>query len=172
MDTWLNRFVNVALVAAVVLIGYRQVVPAKAPVPTMPPEHAIGETLTTDLLEIAPGQPAVIVVTASSCKYCTESMPFYQTLAAAARVAGVAFVPIANGDTPDVNAAYLRTNRVEIDRQPLESRGVGLKVAGTPTLLVVDGKAKIVAAHKGLLGVAAQQAVLRRVRELGQGGRG
>ena len=117
--------------------------------PEPPSTYEIGVTID-DVTELPRSEaPTLILYLSSNCRYCTESLPFYKTMAAA----------------PDDRHYRVRA----IGREPAESLkkyltdagvtadSVGsignrqLKFSATPTIVLVDGTNKVVNAWVGLL---------------------
>jgi len=93
-------------------------------------------------LGIRPTGRALLLVTASHCHYCRESMLFYQKLVPVAKRVGTRVIAVTTED-PDVNATYLSSNGIDVDAV-LATSEVGVLVQGTPTLILVgsDGVVK------------------------------
>jgi len=109
------------------------------------------------------GRSTVVLFVRSTCHYCTESMPFYQALAAIGRRARTGARIVAVSSEPeDTLRAYLRSHALDVDSVvSLPENPLGLRA--TPTLLVIDRAGTLVDARVGRLPEADQQAVIARV---------
>jgi thiol-disulfide isomerase/thioredoxin len=139
--TWrlnLDSIVNIVnLLTCVLLIGYisgfRLSTRENARTPYAP------GSIIADTAAFKPSESGstLILVTASTCHYCTESMPFYQRVAAASERARVRLVA-ATEESLSSNAAYLQGYNVR-PRLLVSSRDANLKVRGTPTVILTKG---------------------------------
>jgi peroxiredoxin len=101
----------------------------------------------------------LLVVLREACPDCTASMAFYKRVAEGSRRAQVIVV---SPDAPDVLATYLETHAVEPD-QALSLK-TALRVAGTPTLYLVDRDRTVLEAWQGKLPPTLEHDVVRAVR--------
>lgn len=130
------------------------------------PSYAVGE-----VLQPLPGvdfdsySKTLLVFFQSSCRYCTDSMPFYRRLRQGqlAREANLQLVGIA--PEPLLAAGgYLREHDVAFDKLFQVDRG-DFKFRGTPTLLLVDSERRILKEWRGLLSSTAEAELERVVFE-------
>lgn len=105
----------------------------------------------------------VALVIRESCRYCTDSMPFYRELGGVQRVAPFRLVAVTT-DSHERCEAFLRTHDLAVDGivvVPPERLGV----EGTPTLLVVARSGKVEHFAKGQLDAQGQKAVVDLLTE-------
>jgi hypothetical protein len=125
-----------------------------------PPGYAKGEAAPAlQGLDFSTQERTVVLFATTRCRYCAESMPFYQRLGekVAAR-RGARFVVVSPEPTAAL-AAYLQGRQVSPSAVlSVEARSV--RVRGTPTLLVVDRRGQIDEAWEGKLTPAQEEAVL------------
>lgn len=102
----------------------------------------------------------------SDCSFCTESMPFYQKLAGQAHSGGtpVRVVAVTPEDVKQFGA-YLHASDLAVD-SVLSARFSQFGVEATPTLVLVDGKGKVLIAKVGKLSSEAEEEVLRVLKAL------
>jgi len=102
----------------------------------------------------------------STCRYCTESMPFYRTLknvrdgeAVSVRLAALSAEP------REMLEGYLSEHKVAVDSTIAlsPSEFSAFRVRGTPTLILVDRKNVVRRVWIGLLDSAQQTQVLAAV---------
>ncbi len=159
MSAVLEKITNVAIVCAcVVVVGevaYRHLTQKSAS-----PPYASGEHIKdTPALGFHSADKTLVMVTASGCHYCAESLPFYRQLVPLAhesgvRVVAIAFEPVAN------NRTYLSANGVAIEAV-VSAHESGFRPTPTPTLLLVNRKGKVLRVWAGLL-QEQQQAEVRK----------
>lgn len=129
-----------------------------------PPVYATGEKLAPIAgLTLDTDRPSLLFVVRSECTYCKQSVPFYQQLVqdlrgknANVRLVGVCLEP------SDACAAYFKSTNVAVDRTVGIAPGA-LKIAGTPTLILVDQTRKISSIWTGALGEEGQRNLLNTV---------
>jgi len=104
----------------------------------------------------------VILVTRSTCHFCTESMPFYETLISEARASGVRVVA-ATAEDLNTNRAYLASHGVMVDAV-ISDYGNKISASSTPTVILVGNDSKVVGAWKGKLQPGKEKELLDAVR--------
>jgi thiol-disulfide isomerase/thioredoxin len=121
----------------------------------LPDRSALGSAATT------------VLFVSKSCHYCADSMPFYEQLSAArkSRKLSVVVAVPQGRETREDGAAFFAEHRVSIDAVfPLDFAEAG--VAGTPTLVLLDGVGRVKAAWSGILPSDKQAEVLSRINAL------
>lgn len=112
----------------------------------------------------------LILAVRSSCVFCTGSMPFYRRLVEKL------------GSTPGVTLVALSAEPVEVTTKYLQSNGVAIgtvrtstdsswKIAGTPTLVLVDGGGVVRDVWIGQLDGDAEADVITTIIEASKRGR-
>jgi hypothetical protein len=99
----------------------------------------------------------------TTCRFCTESMPFYTELVALSRRARI----VAVGDEPAaVLRTYLEGNGVVVDAVLTVPVGT-VRLAGTPTLVFVGPDKRVGAVWRGLVRSKGgeRDQIIRSVRE-------
>jgi thioredoxin-related protein len=105
-------------------------------------EYRTGERLPLNAsIDVSKSAQTLLLFLRSTCKFCTESMPFYVRLAAARRTAGTDLrLVVISADPPQVLAAYLAEFQLRVDQAvtlaPAEL--AQFRVRGTPTLVLTD----------------------------------
>ena len=132
---------NVAIIFAVVLIAIKILKPEllapKEKVAPQEPSISAGAKLALPAADWSSHEQTVVMVLREGCRFCTASAPFYQKLVqAAAKSPGVHLMAVLPQEIPQ-GKKYLDTLGVPVvDVQHAEL--ASLKIAGTPTLLLVD----------------------------------
>jgi hypothetical protein len=162
MANWLEKTANIAMVIACTVFSvrygrdlYRQAHPAD----TAPPYKA-GDTIKdTAELGLNQARMTMVLVTRSSCHFCTQSMPFYRRMADVAKRSGVRVVG-ATGEEPKVNAAYLSSNQVSLNAVVSTDKNQ-IHASGTPTLIMVRNDGVVVNSWVGQLQESEENEVLK-----------
>jgi hypothetical protein len=100
----------------------------------------------------------LILITRSSCHYCSQSMPFYQRLAKAAHTKGVRVLGVTQEEL-SVNKAYLNAYGLYPD-DVASGKDNSILWYRTPTLLLVSRTGVILNSWVGLLADEKQRGVL------------
>lgn len=148
----------VAAVAIVASLGWRAFAPPAGPTGSIFGQEAVGTSLAGATLGVDfTGRTTLLMVLASDCGFCQESMPFYRRLLARERdrVQVVVAAPARDAGIGE----YLESENVTPDAQIFVEAGI-LPVAGTPTLLVVDSDGLVTHAWVGLLDADREADVL------------
>lgn len=105
----------------------------------------------------------LLLVTASTCHFCTNSIPFYQRLSITARRSGVPVVAVA-AEPVGTNRQFLASGGVLIDAT-LSGEELQLPTRGTPTLVIVRNDGQILSLWEGLLDSSSESRVLEAVSD-------
>jgi thiol-disulfide isomerase/thioredoxin len=164
----LDRVANLATIAACVIVsvsvGQRWWRESQRPGYT---SYAAGDTIkNTAALNLTSSRQTLLIGTASTCGFCTRSMPFFHELVQEVRGNGGQAVGFTFED-PEVNRRYLRNNGVEVE-DVVSANANGLVLKSTPLLILVDGNGKVTGVWRGMQSADAQSKVLERIRKGGQ----
>jgi hypothetical protein len=166
----LDKATNVGIIlvcgAVVADIGYRNFAPRSLEPSTAPPaaqrprldEYKPGETLAAlPGFTSRRGARSLLFVVKSSCRFCTDSMPFYQRVVQEVRTAKspVQLVGVCL-ESAEACQEYFKRHNLTMDLTLGVPPGT-LKIVGTPTLLLVDEGGKVAASWTGALPAPAQQ---------------
>jgi hypothetical protein len=143
------------LLASAVLLQKLDLLPRRAPAGAV--ELRTGEALPAVWqVRTTPARPTVVAVVRSTCRFCTESMPFYRDLVRKpVRLVAVSDEP------PEVTRAYFSAHGIE-PAQIVSAKPSG--ISGTPTLFAVDAAGTIRDRQVGLLTAEKQQQFLASMR--------
>jgi thiol-disulfide isomerase/thioredoxin len=152
-DALLERVTNVCLVLTCVLVSALVVQRFRSPDVQAPPgiqQYAVGESVPAlDGVRFGDKSKTVVLMLASTCGFCTESMPFYAELAA--KRASGNFQIVVGGFEPVAKlGAYLAAHGAQADHIVTVKPGT-IKAAGTPTLIVVDANRRVLGTWHGAL---------------------
>jgi hypothetical protein len=171
VSTLLDKTANVAVIVAsialcVAAVAYLRREPAAAPQPSAqqaPATYRAGDTIDAVPAAVVGQTPrSLLLVVRSTCKFCTENMPFYQRLAARRasesniRLVAVSTEPVAT--TRD----YLKQHAVAFD-DVLQVPPASLKIRGTPTLILIDKERKVLESWVGLVADDREPVVMQSV---------
>lgn len=165
-----DRATNVALVLALIFVGlgiWRR--PASESRPSQVVSYKTGETLPAiSGFDYGQGKGTLVLFVHSQCHFCTETMPVYRevrdTLARQNR-ANVRLVAIARQSEPEL-MDYLKNHNLTIDHASAITRDAWQKLAGTPTLFLVDSKGVIKEMWRGKQEQTAAAAIVSAVARL------
>lgn len=123
---------------------------------------AVGGKVSLPDVDWAQNSRTLVLAVSPGCHFCEESAPLYRQIVQ--RTSGrddirlVALLPVEAGEGAK-NAEYLGIPLKEIPQAQFKSMGI----AGTPTLLLVDGNATIQAVWFGKLSAEQEADLLRRI---------
>lgn len=164
MKITMEKGVNIVVIAVcLIVIGRVGVSIRKSTRPPSAPNA--GEQLQTSdriALGLQGATQTLMLVTASTCRYCAASMPFYQKLAPVAQDCGTRLVAVTTEDA-DTNAEYLATHGLR-PAMTIEVSQLHFAIPGTPVLILAGGNGKIVKSWTGLLDSARESSVLSTIR--------
>lgn len=106
----------------------------------------------------------LVIVTASYCHFCRDSIPFYRSLFPLVRQRSMRIVAVTPED-PQVNESYLSANGLKLDAV-LSARDVGMVVEGTPSLLLLKAGGPVAGSWVGRLREREQKEVIREAMRL------
>jgi thioredoxin-related protein len=162
LDKATNLSLLVASAMLTVALGQRLWAQHFAAIPT-PLTYDTGEQFPEiQNVRYEDNEKTVVLFIASTCRYCTESMPFYAQLTAKRRELRTKVVAFGFEPEPTLKE-YLAKHGVEVDHiQSSMSRKY--KFAATPTLVVLNSKGVVLNQWIGALG--EREADARRVLNL------
>ena len=99
----------------------------------------------------------LLMIVASGCKYCTESMPYYRELRSRLKAAGVPVQLAAIGMEPAEQLSnYVRSHDLQVESVGTVEKGTW-KSRATPTLRLVNRAGRVQRSWVGLLSKEGQQ---------------
>lgn len=165
-----DSLTNVVLVATCVLVGGNAALQMSARL--NPPPAASGAEGTYSAGESLPAltefsyadhKSTLVLVVRSTCKFCTQSMPFYRSLVDKAKASGgkVGIVSVSTEPEPSLKA-YLAAHDVTMGAVRSIPADY-FKVRGTPTLILVDSEGRVQGSWVGLQDRDGETAILERL---------
>lgn len=118
----------------------------------------IGAKVSLAGVEWSKSGRTLVLALSTTCHFCSESAAFYKKLVPEAISHGVPIVAVLPQPTAD-GRSYLDGLGLHV-RDVLQSPLVAVDVAGTPTILVVDGRGRISKAWVGKLAPEREDQVL------------
>jgi thioredoxin-related protein len=162
MNRWsrsLEIATNVAILMTCALIAFAILRPTASPASQARiAAPKVGDTISLQNVSWSDHKKTLVMAISTRCHYCSESKPFYHVLsekAAASSTKLVAVLP----DTTSESIAYLVQDKIRVD-QVIQSSLDRIKVAGTPTLLLVDSNGRVLNSWIGKLDSAREADVL------------
>lgn len=111
-------------------------------------------------------QDNLVLLLKSDCRFCDESMPLYQRLAALRRGSGDRVSLVAVGaEPPDVLREYLRQNKIDVDSVVQVQSGFA-NIRFTPAVFIVNSHGVIQKAFLGKLNNGNEKQLLQLVAAL------
>jgi hypothetical protein len=172
MNTFYKRvelFANVAIIlvaiSLVVVLAKRFVF--TGPTHNQPPDSPqpnIGAKLSLPDMDWSKSNKNLLLVVSESCKYCTESAPFYQRLVQeraqreSFHLTAILPQPVSDG------RKYLNGLGVSIDDVKQLSPEAAIRIRGTPTLLLVNSAGIVTDEWVGKLPSEKEAEVLSRLQ--------
>lgn len=149
----LDTVVNLALLGTCVVIVTTTLsrTVSTGPADTANPTgYSKGELLPAfgDVKDRRDGNTLILLVS-STCRYCTESMPFYAELAGKRSLTSTRVLLVGTESTETLSA-YAQEHKLEIDAVLSVPPGT-FKVRGTPTILLADREGRLISEWRGAL---------------------
>jgi len=161
----INLALNLAIVLVVILIG---VVFARNYLRlgrSVPHRDFRGTKVNLTGVDWAHNEQTLLLVLDQKCRFCTESAPFYQRLTQLATNSRVRLIAVLPQDVA-ASREYLDNLKVPIEEVRQSSLDV-MRVEGTPTLILVNGKGEVMEAWAGRLSTEEENEVLKRIEATG-----
>lgn len=118
--------------------------------PPIPPTYQQGDTFPqVDSINYGASDKTVVLFVASTCKYCTQNMPFYEELARRRTLLRTQLLAVGFEPEPTITS-YLASHRVQTDAV-LSTLSRKFKFAATPTLVVLDSNGVVLNQWVGAL---------------------
>lgn len=121
----------------------------KGPLPTPTPSGTLDQSVLSKI-GVLPRGHTVVLALRTSCEYCTRSIPFYRDIVDTYRLSDTVHIAAVFPEDAAVASAYLRIQQLHVRVVP-EQPLADIKVAGTPTVLILDPQGRILKAWVGLL---------------------
>jgi hypothetical protein len=170
VSTLLDKTTNVAVIAASIALCVTAVVYLRREPPPAPPAgqqaaatYRAGDTLSEVPAAVVGQTPRTLLLfVRSTCKFCTENMPFYQRLAARRADAPDIRLVAVTAEPVSTTRDYLKQHAVTFD-DVVQVRPENLRIRGTPTLALVDKERKVLELWQGLVEEDREPVVMRAV---------
>lgn len=135
--------------------------PATPVQPTQPQTNPVGQTVPLQNIDWAKNKKTLVLYVSATCRFCTESAPFYQRLLEEVKSKDVKFVAVLPQPT-EQGQDYLKKLDVKIDSVLQGSLQV-VGVRSTPTLLLVNEAGVITESWRGKLPPEKENEVINKV---------
>jgi len=115
-----------------------------------------------DGVNFSNGATNLVLIVSSTCRFCTESMPFYRRVVESRNSSGARVQLVVLGQESRASLLeYLASHAFVADVVISVGGNSGLKVNRTPAILQTDGSGRILRTWNGRLSTSAEEAVLR-----------
>jgi len=163
LETAVNVATLITCTAILVTLGQGLWARAHRPQPIQP-FHEGDRLPVFNGLELDGADRTLVMVLRHDCRYCAESLPFYQSLSTRGATHEGKIkrqIAILTGDDPETARHYVSANRLNVSMVVSipEKQRQDLKVTGTPTLMLVDRAGVIRRLWIGKLDAAGEQEV-------------
>ena len=153
---------NVAIIlasAAVIVVFVRNFTRTSTDLPTI----ATGTKFALKDAHWRSGEKTMVLAISTTCHFCNENAPFYDELVSQCKKQHVRTIAVLPQPTVEAEA-YLKDKGIAVDdvRQAILS---GLRINGTPTLLLVDGSGIVRSVWIGKLESSGEKEVLAKLSE-------
>lgn len=164
---------NIAIIAIAILIGivaYQKYFKKTDPSPqtqqqAQQPIIPVGAKLSLGNIDWTKSKKNIVLALQDTCKYCSESAPFYQRLIPKAEKNSIPIIAVfPDSGTIDQNKKYLDGLKVPL-REIRLSKLDAVKVQGTPTLYIVNEKGEITKGWIGKLNSSGEEEVLNYLKQ-------
>jgi thioredoxin-related protein len=156
---------NIVIVLVAILLGYFLIqkffFQQNSQPPPPPPQIAKGTKVSLTDTDWQANQKTLLLVLQKGCHYCSESMPFYKTLAEKAREKGVKLIAVLPNSREE-SQQYLKENGLEI-QEIKQAQLNTINVRGTPTLILVNDKSEVLDSWVGKLPSQKEQEVMNKL---------
>jgi hypothetical protein len=114
--------------------------------------YRVGDLIDATVgLPLREASPTLLLALRADCGYCASSLPFYRSLLAELRVRSTSTtVVVVSRDVPETLERYLKSKDVKPDGI-VQVKAGSLRIAKTPTVILLNSKAQIVGIWEGLL---------------------
>lgn len=158
-----NALIIVASLTFLVFVGQRFIfgsISANRPAEVRGP--AAGSKMLLSGFEFGTHPKTLLLVLSESCRYCTESMPFYKRMLDQSQAEDVNIVAVLNGN-PDVGTKYLADNG--ISNIPVVQASLSdLNTNATPTVILTDRQGFVTRSWVGRLPVDKEVEVIDLIK--------
>jgi len=148
---------HIAFIVACGLIGYSALVRSTEPRVPARNGFADGRIVDSDLLRQRPGTRTLFIGVQSTCRYCTQSMPFYRQVIDRAKGHSVTVI-VGSREPADTTRRYLEAHNVR-PHHTIEA-DLAIPIPATPALLWLDESGRVDRSWLGALTSAQEQEVL------------
>jgi peroxiredoxin len=128
-----------------------------------PAEDLIGKQVPVSSINWTDSSKTLVLVLSTTCRFCTESAPFYSRLAEERSRSGFKMVAILPQEAQEANR-YLETHNIKVDHVVTGSPS-SVGVSATPTLLLVDQAGTILDHWRGKLPSDKEESVIARLQK-------
>jgi hypothetical protein len=127
------------------------------------PDSLVGQTVNLNEVNFKATKFTLLLALSTKCRFCDQSIPFYQKLVSLRREKGVCFQTAgAFRESGEAAREYLSSKGLGLDTVVAGSP-LNLHIEGTPTLILINGEGKVIQAWEGLLNETRQKEVFDKL---------
>lgn len=162
----IELFANVAIVVVAIVLTFvlvKKFVLTDSATTKIPKENiSIGGKINLSDADWAGNGQTLMLVLSTDCRYCHESLPFYQKLSERVARNGKAKMIAVFPQSAAAAEEYLKSNGVTVSRV-YQANPPSLGVGGTPSLLLVDRDGRVMRTWFGKLVADEETKVLEQL---------
>lgn len=163
LDVVSNMTMTVASVFLIVVVGMQWHSPAAGTLnrQVTSPSYNEGQAFPQiPGLTTTRDKPTLLLFVKSTCKYCTESLPFYARIIQGQRAGWAVEIAAVTQEPAEQCRAYLVSGGLAIDKV-LTVAGTDVRLRGTPTLVLLSPKGTVIKIWEGKLSPDREEEVVR-----------
>lgn len=127
------------------------------------PGSLVGQTVSLSEVNFKATKMTVLLALSTRCRFCDQSIPFYQKLVSLRREKGVRFQTVgAFRESGEAAREYLSAKGLGLDTVVAGSP-INLEIEGTPTLILINGEGKVIQEWEGFLDETRQKEVIEKL---------
>lgn len=123
--------------------------------------QVIGQKVPLEDVNWKDHEKTLVLYLSATCRYCTESIPFYQRLIRENAAKGIEFIAVMPQEDNEAKA-YLNSKKLEIT-QTYKASFASIGVTSTPTLLLVDNNGVVTDSWRGKLAPDRENEVIDKL---------
>jgi thioredoxin-related protein len=158
----LETVANIAVIIVAIIVG-TLLIKNNFFKPASNENSLVGQTLSLSEVNLKATKFTLVLALSTRCRFCDQSIPFYQRLVSLKRETGASFQTVgAFRESSEAAREYLSGKGLNLDAVVGGPQG-NLNVEGTPTLLLINGEGKVVQEWVGFLNETGQREVIAKL---------
>ena len=163
----LETITNLAMLTICILVGTKlffsadSVLTSQKKSSPAPPDYSLDDVLPPlPGVSYAENQRTVLLVLRSTCPFCKDSVPFYQTLIDERNRRNAEVRIVAALETEDAGQSFLGEHDLAVDYLLVGGQISALKISSVPTLIIADDQGRVTGFWRGRLNGDEEEKIL------------